>query len=103
MTERVAPGAEPIRVLIVDDHKIIRDGLRDLISSRGGMSVVGEAGNSAEALRVTRLEHPNVIVLDLDLADESGLDLIPELQRADEAASIIILTGMRDAEKRDEA
>ena len=96
-------SAEQIRVLIVDDHKIIRDGLRDLILSRGGMTVVGDVGNSAEALRATVRERPNVIVLDLDLGDESGLDLIPELQRADEEAAIIILTGVRDVTKRDKA
>lgn len=96
-------NAGPIRVLIVDDHKIIRDGLRDLISSRGGMVVVGEAGNSAEALEAAEREHPNVIVLDLDLANESGIDLIPELHRIDEETAIIILTGVRDVEERDKA
>lgn len=97
----MTPGDGPIRVLIVDDHKIIRDGLRDLISSRGGMTVVGDAGNSAEALHLAARERPNVIVLDLDLANESGLDLIPELQRVHEEAAILILTGVRDAAKRD--
>lgn len=99
----MASSTEPIRILIVDDHKIIRDGLRDLISSRGGMIVVGDAGNSAEALRVASSEQPDIIVLDLDLGDESGLDLIPELQRANTEACIIILTGVRDTEKRDRA
>lgn len=94
---------EPIRILIVDDHKIIRDGLRDLITSRRGMSVVGDVGNSADALRAAAREHPDIIVLDLDLGDESGLDLIPKLLRADEEVGIIILTGVRDTEKRDRA
>ncbi|HJU56206.1 MAG TPA: response regulator transcription factor [Pyrinomonadaceae bacterium] len=92
---------EPIRILIVDDHKIIRDGLRDLISSRRGMVVVGDVGNSADALVAATREQPDIIVLDLDLGDDSGLDLIPELLRADEGAGIIILTGVRDTEKRD--
>src|SRR5215213_7488692 len=96
-------GPEPIRVLIVDDHKIIRDGLRDLISSRQGMEVVGDAGNRADALSAATREQPDIIVLDLDLGDDSGLDLIPELHRADEQVSIIILTGVRDPEKRDRA
>ena len=96
-------GTETIRVLIVDDHKIIRDGLRDLISSREGMAVVGDAGNRADALSLATREHPDIIVLDLDLGDESGLELIPELHRVDEEVSIIILTGVRDPEKRDRA
>ena len=99
----MARGTEPIRVLIVDDHKIIRDGLRDLISSREGMIVVADAGNRADALRAVTREHPDIIVLDLDLGDDSGLDLIPELHRADEEVGIIVLTGMRETEKRDRA
>ena len=94
---------KPIRVLIVDDHKIIRDGLRDLISSRRGMIVVGDASNCAEAVRLAVSEQPHIIVLDLDLDKESGLDLIPQLHDADSDAGIIILTGLRDTEKRDQA
>ena len=92
-----------IRVLIIDDHKIIRDGLRDLIESRSGMQVVGDAGNRADALRVAARERPGIIVLDLDLGAESGLALIPELHEVDKEAGIIILTGLRDVKKRDQA
>jgi two-component system, NarL family, response regulator DevR len=92
-----------IRVLIVDDHKIIRDGLRDLISSRNGLTVVADVGNSADALAAMARHRPNAIVLDLDLGNESGLELIPELQKIDEDVAIVILTGIRDVSKRDKA
>ena len=92
-----------IRVLLVDDHKIIRDGLRDLIESRGGMTVVGDAGNRADALALAAREKPDIIVLDLDLGKDSGLSLIPDLRKVSDASSIIILTGLRDANKRDKA
>jgi DNA-binding NarL/FixJ family response regulator len=95
--------AETIRVLIVDDHKIIREGLRDLIEGRRGMTVVGDVGNRADALRAAARERPDVVVLDLDLGAESGLSLIPELLAASEDSSIIVLTGLRDTEKRDRA
>jgi DNA-binding NarL/FixJ family response regulator len=94
---------KPIRVLIIDDHKIIRDGLRDLIESRRGMTVVGDAGTRADALRVVAREQLDVIVLDLDLGEDSGLSLIPELLEVSKETSIIILTGIRDTEKRDKA
>src|SRR5215212_5282487 len=94
---------KPIRVLIIDDHKIIREGLRDLIGSREGMIVVGDAGNGAESLKLVAGEQPHIIVLDIDLGRESGLDLIPELRKVASEAGIIILTGVRDVEIRDEA
>jgi len=97
------PNTEPIRVLIVDDHKIVREGLRDLIESRRGMKVVGDAASRDEALRLAAREQPDVVVLDLDLGEESGLSLIPELLRLREDLSVIVLTGLRDAEKRDRA
>lgn len=94
---------KPIRVMIIDDHKIIRDGLRDLIESRKDMEVVGDAGNRPDALRVAADRQPDIIVLDLDLGGESGLDLIPDLHEACKEAELIILTGERDTGKRDRA
>lgn len=96
--------ANPIRVLLVDDHAIIREGLRDMIATRTDMSVVGDAATRADALRLAQGERPDVIVLDLDLGPDSGLALIPELlEAAGPATSIVVLTGVREAEKRDEA
>jgi len=93
----------PIRVLIVDDHKIIRDGLRDLISSREGMEVVADAGSSVAAIEAMKRHRPTLVVLDLDLGNENGLDLIPELREVDEDVAIVILTGLRDVSRRDRA
>jgi len=94
---------KPIRILIIDDHKIIRDGLRDLIESRGKMIVVGEAGGCADGLEVALKTKPDVVILDLDLATDSGLTLIPQLLAADKNTNILILTGVREVEKRDKA
>ena len=95
--------AGPIRILLVDDHTIIRDGLRDLIGSRQDMVVVGDAGNRADALRIASREQPDVIVLDLDLGQESGLNLLPELLEAVKDVNVIMLTGVRDVAQRDKA
>lgn len=96
-------AASPIRILLVDDHQIIREGLRDLITSQLGMAVVGDAGDRATALELAQRTRPDIIVLDLDLGQESGLTLLPELISAVPAVGVIVLTGMRDVEKRDRA
>lgn len=85
-----------IRILIVDDHVIVRGGLRMLLESQAGFTVVGEAGSKSEALDVFARESPNIVILDLDLGGESGLDLLPELVSAGSGARVIVLTGVRD-------
>lgn len=86
----------PIRVLLIDDHRLIRAGLHLLIETQSGMKVVGEAGNRTEALALTASERPNVILLDLDLGLENGLDIMPELLTAAPDVKVIVLTGLRD-------
>jgi DNA-binding NarL/FixJ family response regulator len=99
----VNTNQKPIRILIIDDHKIIREGLRDLIESRGRMTVVGEASGYSDGLAAALETKPDVVLLDLDLGPDNGLTLIPELLAADKNTDILILTGLRDVEKRDQA
>src|SRR5918912_2564940 len=96
------PQTKPIRVLLVDDQAIVRSGLRLLIESRPGLKVAGEAGNRDDALKIASREQPDVIVLDLDLGKENGLSLLPELLNIAKDAQVIVLTGVRDVEKRDQ-
>lgn len=91
-------AAEPmIRLLLVDDHDIVRSSLRLLLESHPRMCVVGEAGGRVAAVEAARATPPDIVLLDLDLDGESGLDLLPELRRAAPAARIVVLTGKRDA------
>jgi two-component system nitrate/nitrite response regulator NarL len=93
----------PIRVLIIDEHRIIRAGLRLLLGTEPGIQVVGEASNRAEGLAVIASKQVDIILLELDLGLESGLDLIPVLLSAVSHARIIILTGLNDLEKQSRA
>lgn len=92
-----------IRILIVDDHAIMRTGLKMLASSRSGHQVVGEAATGREALAGVRNTKPDIVLLDLDLGDESGLPLIGELLKAAPETRILVLTGLRDRDALAEA
>lgn len=94
------PGsvAETIRILIIDDHVIVRAGLRMLIENHEGMIVVGEAGTRVDALAMAGQEQPDIILLDLDIGGESGLDFLRELLGTAPQARVLVLTGMRDPE-----
>lgn len=89
----------PIRVLLVDDHVVMRTGLRLVIESQPGMVVAGEASHGAEALELAAREPVDVILLDLDLGEERGVDLLPSLLAAAAGARVIVLTGVRDADE----
>lgn len=84
--------------MLIDDHVVVRTGLRMIIQNRPGMLVVGEAGNGDDALVLAASEHPDIILLDLDLGGDSGIGLIADLLGAASDARIIVLTGLRDPE-----
>jgi DNA-binding NarL/FixJ family response regulator len=89
-------AAEAIRVLIIDDHLLVRNGLRILLESQDGITVVGEASNAAEAMATISSERPDIILLDLDVAND--LDWLPELYKITPEARVIVLAGTRDSE-----
>ena len=73
---------QPIRILIIDDQAIVGACLRLLLESMPGLKVVGETLKSSDAFIVARDEHPDIILLDTDLGEADGLDLLPELLSA---------------------
>jgi DNA-binding NarL/FixJ family response regulator len=94
----------PIRVFLIDDHRSILWGLERLIESGSPpMKVVGSATNHTEALRLLDDASPDVILLDLDLGKENGIDAIPKLIAAAATAKVLVLTGLRDKVTHDKA
>ncbi|HEV2970528.1 MAG TPA: response regulator transcription factor [Pirellulales bacterium] len=79
--ESKQPLAPKARVLIVDDHELVRQGLRALISSDPGLEVCGEAPDLANAMQLARKWNPNIVVVDVSLGDTNGLDLVRLLRK----------------------
>lgn len=92
-----------IRVLIVDDHAVVRAGLRMLIDQDPDMKVTSVAGNRSEALVAATSDPPHIIILDIVLGDEDGLSLLPELRAAAPNARVLVLTGLRSSESQRQA
>lgn len=89
---------EPIRILLADDHPIVREGLRALIATEPGMLVVGEARDGGEALFKARSLRPDVILLDLVMPRKDGLAAISEITHDLPGARILVLTSFAEDE-----
>ncbi len=88
-----------ISVLIVDDHPVFRQGLRDILESENDIQVIGEAGNGEEALRLALDLAPDVIVMDLNIPVMNGLQVTRRLQQEYISSNILMLTAYDDAEQ----
>ncbi len=97
MAQSMSNHSGPItRVAIIDDHPVVRQGLRSLLSQHPVIEIVGEAGNPARALELIHEEQPDVVLLDIRLEQHSGIDLAQQLRRMQSPARIIILTSYED-------
>ncbi|MGD8584331.1 MAG: response regulator transcription factor [Chloroflexota bacterium] len=90
---------DEIRVLIVDDHAVVREGLRALISYEPGMTVVGEAKDGIEAMFKAREDRPDVVLLDLVMPRQDGLATINQLQEELPEVRILVLTSYAEDDK----
>ena len=85
-----------IRVLIVDDHAVVRSGLKLLLEAEADITVVGEAGSADDGVRVARLEKPDVVLLDVVMPGRSGIEATPELRKAAPNARVLVLSMQDD-------
>lgn len=85
-----------IRVLLVEDHRMVREALRDALVKSPEIQVVGEAGNASAAFELARTYEPDVIVLDIGLPDLNGMEVAARLRRAGSSAKIVALSGYSD-------
>jgi DNA-binding NarL/FixJ family response regulator len=85
----------PIRILIADDHTLMRQGLRQLCEGLGGFTVVAEAENGSQAVTLARTMQPDVILMDIIMPDVDGVEATRQIVRENPAARIIVLTMYR--------
>jgi DNA-binding NarL/FixJ family response regulator len=85
-------GRSPIRVVVADDHVIVREGIRQVLDGTEGITVVGEAGNGEEAFDRAQALVPDVVVLDVSMPGESGLEVAKRLKRALPATRVLMLS-----------
>jgi len=86
----------PIRIVIADDHVVLRRGLRVLLELEPDLEVVGEASNGAEAIALAEREQPDIMLLDLTMPALRGVDAIPEICQVSRDTKILVLTMHRD-------
>jgi two-component system, NarL family, nitrate/nitrite response regulator NarL len=91
------PPTQPIRVLLVNGHALVRAGFRSLLQSDKGIVVVGEAGAAAEALVLAAQTQPEIILFESNLGDHQGLEIIAQLLEAAADARLILVTDETDA------
>ncbi|MFO7623971.1 MAG: response regulator transcription factor [Anaerolineales bacterium] len=85
-----------IRVALVDDHEIVRLGLMTLINDQPEMEVVGEAGTAAEALRMVERTHPHVVLMDIRIPGEGGIEAAREISNRFADTKVVMLTSFAD-------
>src|SRR3954470_24538368 len=98
MTSTDGTAGEKIRVFLLDDHEIVRRGLKELLESEGDIEVVGESGLAQEATRRIPALRPHVAVLDGRLPDGSGIDVCRDIRSSHPEIAVLILTSYDDDE-----
>lgn len=86
----------PIRLLLVDDHAVVRSGLRMLLQAQPDMRIVGEAESGTEAIHQVRLHRPDVVLMDIQMPDMNGIEATKEIKKMSASTAVLALTMHED-------
>ncbi len=96
MQTKANDNGKPIRVLIADDHAIVREGLKQIIADSSAFAVTGEAGNGVEAIQQARSGAFDIVLLDISMPDRNGIDVLKQLKKEFPALPVLMLTMHRE-------
>ena len=88
----------PLRIMIVDDHEVVRDGIKALLAEEAGITIAGEAGGVREAIEQAEWARPDIVVMDIRLPDGSGIDATREIRARLPNTQVLMLTTYADDE-----
>jgi len=91
-SDTIEGGSGMIRILVVDDHAVVRAGLRSFLADVPDMEISGDAGNSVEALRLVRDQDWSVVLLDISLPDKSGMEVLKQIKREKPDIPVLVLS-----------
>src|SRR4051812_49978116 len=94
----MSPASPPLRVMLVDDHEIVRDGIRAMLEAQDDIVVASEAGTVRDAVDEAARTRPDVVVMDVRLADGSGIEATREIRARLERTQVLMLTSFADDE-----
>jgi DNA-binding NarL/FixJ family response regulator len=92
MNSSSSASSSSIRILVIDDHPLLRDGIATLLAGQDDMELAGQAGTGREGIEQFRLLHPDITLMDLQMPDKNGIEAIVAIRRLDPEARVIVLT-----------
>jgi NarL family two-component system response regulator LiaR len=90
---------KPIRIIVVDDESVVRDGVVAILSFQGDMKVVGEGGDGLKAVELARQLKPDVVLLDMVMPKQNGLETIPKIKEVSPSSRILVLTSFAESDR----
>jgi two-component system nitrate/nitrite response regulator NarL len=82
-----------VRIVILDNHALVREGIRLIVEQHAGMEVIGEAGNLIDGLEIISSQKPDIVLFELNLTEQTSSDIIPQIIKASDTSRLILVTG----------